>query len=243
MALTPTDSPAAAPSGASAEEVAAYLRAHPDFLNQHPELMLILAPPTRVPGEAAGHGVVDMQHFMLRRLQGEIERLKRDQRDLVQTGRGNLAIQTRIHAASLALLSATGFDHLIQIVTTDFAVLLDVDVVMLCVEPSANAVPVVRAAGIQVLSAGTVGRLIGENHDVVLRPDVMGDPVIFGAAAGLVRSDALVRLSVGPKTPLGLIAFGSRRVGTFHPNQGTELLGYLARVLENCIRAWLDLPA
>lgn len=243
MALTPSDSPSAAPRSISAEEVVAYLRSHPDFLNQHPDLIPFLVPPTRVTSETNAPGVVDMQHFMLRRLQGEIERLKRDHRELVQTGRGNMAIQTRVHAASLALLGATGFDHLIQIVTTDFAVLLDVDVVMLCVEPSASAVPVVRAAGIQMLSGGTVARLIGENHDAMLRPDVMGDSAIFGAAAGLVRSDALVRLSVSPKAPLGLIAFGSRRVGTFHPNQGTELLGYLARVLENCIRAWLDLPA
>jgi hypothetical protein len=243
MALTPTDATNAAPRGPTAQEVAAYLRAHPEFLIEHPDLMQVLTPPTRVDGETGGRGVVDMQQFMLKRLQGEIDRLKRDQRDLVQTGRGNLAIQARVHAASLALLGATTFDHLIQIVTTDFAVLLDVDVVMLCVEPNGTSVPIVRAAGIQVLGAGAGGRLIGENHDAVLRPDVMGDPAIFGAAAGLVRSDALVRLRVSPKAPPGLLAFGSRRVGAFHPNQGTELLGYLARVLESCMRAWLDLPA
>lgn len=243
MARNPTDISPAEPPGPTAQEVAAYLRAHPDFLVEHPDLVQVLAPPARMAPDAGPRSVVDMQQFMLKRLQVEIDRLKRDQRDLVQTGRSNLAIQSRVHAASLALLSATSFEYLIQTVTTDFAVLLDVDVVMLCLEPSASSVPGMRAAGVQVLATNAVDRLIGENRDVILRPDVAGDPAIFGAAAGLVRSDAFIRLRISAKAPSGLLAFGSRRVGAFHANQGTELLGYLARVLESCIRAWLDLPA
>ena len=40
----------------------------------------------------------------------------------------------------------------------------------------------------------------------------------------------------------GLIAFGTRHPGFFNGNQGPELLTFLARVLEHCIRGWLDLP-
>ncbi|MBM3573300.1 MAG: DUF484 family protein, partial [Alphaproteobacteria bacterium] len=170
MARSPSDPSGAAPAGPSAQAVAAYLRAHPNFLLEHPDLVHILTPPARTTEPGPGAGVVDMQQFMLKRLQGEIDRLKRDQRELVQTGRSNLAIQTRVHAASLALLGASTFEHLIQIVTTDLAVLLDVDVVMLCVEPNGASVPVVRTAGVQVLAAGTVDRLLGEGRDVMLRP-------------------------------------------------------------------------
>jgi uncharacterized protein YigA (DUF484 family) len=41
---------------------------------------------------------------------------------------------------------------------------------------------------------------------------------------------------------MGLLALGSRVEGRFDPSQGTELLGFLARILELCIRTWLELP-
>ena len=43
--------------------------------------------------------------------------------------------------------------------------------------------------------------------------------------------------------PPGLLCIGTRRSGKFHPGQGTELLGFLARSLGITIAAWLDLPA
>jgi uncharacterized protein YigA (DUF484 family) len=39
------------------------------------------------------------------------------------------------------------------------------------------------------------------------------------------------------------LCIGTRRPGRFHPGQGTELLGFLARSLGITIAAWLDLPA
>ena len=38
-----------------------------------------------------------------------------------------------------------------------------------------------------------------------------------------------------------LLALGSREEGFFSAGQGTELLGFVARVLENCFRGWLNL--
>ena len=104
----------------SAAEIVAYLRQHPDFLVEHSELLELLTPPSQQRGER----VVDMQQFMLQHQRAEIARLKNQQRALVTTSRANLASQSRVHAAVLALLAATSFEQLIQIVTTDLAVLL-----------------------------------------------------------------------------------------------------------------------
>jgi uncharacterized protein YigA (DUF484 family) len=76
----------------------------------------------------------------------------------------------------------------------------------------------------------------------MLRADAAPEESVFGGAASLVRSDAMVRLSIGSTAPAGLLAFGTRHPGFFNGNQGTELLTFLARVLEHCIRGWLDLP-
>ena len=77
----------------------------------------------------------------------------------------------------------------------------------------------------------------------MLRDNIEGDATIFGAGAGLVSSDALLRLNIAPNAPRALLAFGSRQPDQFHAGQGTELLNFLARVLESCFRSWLELPA
>jgi uncharacterized protein YigA (DUF484 family) len=219
-------------------EVATYLRQNAGFLAEHPDLLQILTPPAQQRGE----GVVDMQQFMLQRLQTEVARLKNQHRALITTSRANLASQARIHQAVLALLAAPSFEHLIQIVTTDFAVLLDADVITLAVESVSCGQTHLSVRGVQLLGRGAVETMFGPDRDVVLLGDAEGDPAIFGSGAGLVRSAALLRLKVSPQAPAGLLAIGSRRAGKFHPGQGTELLGFLAKSLSVVIAGWLDLP-
>jgi uncharacterized protein YigA (DUF484 family) len=223
----------------AAAEVVTFLRQHPAFLAEHPDLLHVLTPPA----QQRGAGVLDMQHFMLQRLQTEIARLKNQQRALISTSRANLASQSRIHQAVLALLAAPSFEHLIQIVTTDFAVLLDADVITLAVESVACGQSHLSVRGVQLLERGTVDRLFGADRDVLLLTETEGDPALFGSGAGLVRSAALLRLKVSPQAPAGLLAIGARKPGKFHASQGTELLGFLAKSLAVVIAGWLDLPS
>lgn len=219
-------------------QVAAYLRRHPDFLIRYPDVLDGLKPPVKSRGDA----VLDLQHFMVERLRSDIQRLRSDQDDLVAVSRDNLATQGRVHQAVLALLGTTSFEHLIEVVTTDFAVLLDVDVVSLCIEGCEEPLPRAGMGGVHLLESGTVDRLLGPKRAVMLRSDAEPEESIFGGAFSLVRSDALVRVAVGSTSPAGLLAFGTRHPGFFNGGQGTELLTFLARVLEHCIRGWLDLP-
>jgi uncharacterized protein YigA (DUF484 family) len=219
-------------------EVITFLRQHPDFLNEHPDLLPVLTPPAMQHGE----GVLDMQHFMLQRLRGEVARLKGQQRALIAVSRSNLSTQNRIHQAVLAVITATSFEQLIQVVTTDLAVILDADVVTLGVERAEGPRPRLPHPGIQLLRTGLVDQLLGE-REAVLHGDIQGDAALFGGGAGLVRSQALLRLHVSDHTPAGLLCIGTRKADKFHQGQGTELLSFLARALERTIAAWLDLAA
>jgi uncharacterized protein len=220
-------------------DVLAYLRQNPDFLVEHDELLEVLTPPALNRGER----VVDMQHFMLERQRAEITRLKAQQRTLIATTRANLASQSRIHSAVLTLMAAQSFEQLIQAVTTDLAVLLDADVVTIGVEQIGPQRPRLNHQGVQILDAGVVDAVLGPEREVMLFPDIIGDPKLFGNGAGLVRSAAILRLAVSAAAPPGLLCIGTRRSGKFHPGQGTELLSFLARSLAVTIAAWLDLPA
>jgi uncharacterized protein YigA (DUF484 family) len=234
VASGPTARPA---SGLTAEDVAAWLRENPDFLSQRPELAAEMTPPRL----ERGRGVVDFQAFMVERLRSDLGRIKDQQRELLATTRANLSSQNRIHAAVLFLLDARSFEQFIQTVTTELAVLLDLDVACLVVESNGLELPHVHVSGVRVVAPGTVDATLGRKG-VLLRADVEGDPEIYGQAAGLVRSEALIRLRVSDDTPQGILAFGSRDPDMFHQGQGTELVSFLARVVERCIRSWLDLP-
>ena len=222
--------------------IAAWLRANPEFFKRYPDLTVALTPPARdfgAPQEGSGE-IVDLQHVMLTRLQAEIGRRDTACNELIDAGRSNLQSQSRIHDAALALLGALSLDHLIERIATDLPVILDIDASALCLENG----PVARstADGIRVLPAGAIDTLLGDGRNVLLRANVSGDPRLYGEPSGLVRSDALLRLKIREGMPHAVLALGSRDPGRFHPGQGTELLGFLAHVMEYVIRAWLDLP-
>lgn len=112
------------------DEIVAYLRDHPAFLIDHPDLLTLLTPPSH----HSGKGVVDMQQFMIERLQGNVEQHHRDQSELLSASRRNLSSQSRIHGAALEIIAAQDFEQMVEVITTDLAVRIDADVARLCVE-------------------------------------------------------------------------------------------------------------
>jgi uncharacterized protein YigA (DUF484 family) len=221
----------------TAEDVGAYLSANPDFIADHPEILDSIVPGRR----ELGGGVIDMQGVLIDRLRAENQRLRGEYDHLLATGRANIASQGRIHGAILSLLEARSFRTLMDAVTTDLAIKLDVDIITLGVE-NENGISESSVSGIRLLAPGTVDRLMGEGQDLVLNPHCRGRKILYGSAKGLVASEALLRLHASPEAPTGLLALGTRHGGRFDPEQGTELLGFLAQVLELSIRTWLGLP-
>jgi uncharacterized protein len=230
----------AAPDEASREvsgrDVLVYLRRHPDFLDSHPEALRLL----RAPSREVGEDVFDFQHFLIERLRADVTRLTTEHRSLIAASRGNLASQGRVHKAVLALLAATGFEQLLQIVTTDLAVLLDVDIVTIAVESTTAPAGRLTLHGIRLLKEGAIDAMLGAERSLLRCADAPGDATLFGGGAGLVRSQALLRLAFGRGAPAGLLCLGTRQPGRFHPGQATELLGFLARALGITIAQWLN---
>ena len=226
-------------SNLDAAQVIQYLSDNPDFLRENPDLYRLMMPPER----GLGDGVSDLQSVIIERLRGDAERLKLRQRDLMITSRANLSTQARVHECVLALLAAMSFEQVIQVVTSDFAILMDLDVVTFCVEMEAgDNIVTLPTVGLRGVREGLVDTIIGAGRKVTLYSDIDGDPEIFGGGAALVRSTALVRIDVSDESPPALVAFGTRKSGKFHAKQGTELLGFLGCVLEYVTRTWLNLP-
>lgn len=227
-----------AESSLTDDTIADYLADNPDFLNRNPEVLKTLVAPSRWSGD----GVADMQKFMLEQLRGEIDNLRDCAQDVIETSRTNMSVQTRVHTAVLALLSASGFNEAVKVVTDDFPLLLDIDIAVIGFEPPDDRTRPEAARlmspDLRRISLGEVEALVGVGQDVALLHEAFDDDSIFGEGAGLVRSAALARLRPGHHMPPGLLAMGSRG-NVFYPGQGTELIGFLARVLERCFDRWM----
>ena len=221
----------------TAAQVRAYLRAHPDFFAEHSDLVALPTPPDRA--GASGDGIADFQKFLVKRLRDEGEQLRSQQSELIANARANMNTQNRIHSVVLFLLEARSFDDFITALTSDLPILLDCDAASLVVESNDLAIPGIEQSGVRVVSSGTVASWLND-RTVRLEGFTHGDAGLFGPAASLVQSQALIRLDAGPGLPACLLALGSRNPELFETGQGTELAQFLGRVIERLLRFWLQ---
>jgi uncharacterized protein YigA (DUF484 family) len=217
-----------------AADVRNWLNRHPEFLKENADLLMEAAPPSRPSGE----GVVDMQSFLVERLQSEVRRLTDTQNTFVAAARINQHTQKMIHASVQLILSATGFAHFVHILTQDLPEILEVDVITLCIED--GPIPLPEMTGLQRLKAGSIDRANWHMGHILMRPVATKSRAIFGPAMDLVYSDSLIKLEVPSLHAQAMLAIGSREEGHFHPDQGTELLAFLATCTQSCLQMWLE---
>lgn len=227
------------PSLPTASQVLAYLQANPDFIAQNPELLKTLTPPK---GETGSEKVLDFNQFALGNLQSEVKELQSRFDGLLTSARDNMSAQRQIHEAVLELMKAQDLESLLEVITTDLVRLFDVDVVRLAMESEVAEFydPYAQAqhhAGVIFVPLGTVDRLIGMNDTACLLADAKEAgsedvEVIFKDCEELVGSIAMLRLRLVDMQREVALIFAVREVGRFHSQQATDLLSFLAEIVE-----------
>ncbi|MBN8544056.1 MAG: DUF484 family protein [Alphaproteobacteria bacterium] len=213
-----------------------YLRSHPTFLMDNPEMLEVLLPPA----QNHGRGVVDFQFFAIDNLRRGMGKMKDKFNHLVTSARDNMSTQQQVQRAVLSIIRAKNLEQLLEVLTTDLLTLFDVDVVRLAIESNAAGlydtyysehnysgicfVPINTA---QAALMNEKVRLIADTHN---EPPI-GFEMIFADCSNLVRSCALLRLDLERVGKPAILSFGVRDSGHFNPSQGSELLGFLAAVM------------
>ena len=209
-----------------APRVKAFLRAHPETVRDDPELLDALG--LRI--DAAN--LVDFGPAALARVSAAHKREHKVRRHLEATAQANFAAQAQAHGAVIDLLESRNHSDLARRIA-DLAVLrfgLAAAVVGL---EGPERVP----AGWRVMAPGQIDLILGAQQLTLMgqAPTALG---LFGAAAENVRSVALVRLAIWEPARQGLIAFGSPEDDGFTAEMGTELVAFLARVVERTAERW-----
>lgn len=222
----------------TAEQVKAYLKHHPAFLHDHPELVEEL----KAPATDMGSGIVDLQHFMVGGLQKQLRIMRDKYDDIIGFCRDNQSTQSQVHNAIIQLVKTRDLEQLLQVVTVDLVPLFDLDVVRIAMETDQAALydtsyPDAHYSGISFIDTGTVDAALGAENDALLcentdEQHIVGFNAIFADCTSLVKSCALLRLRLEMVQKDVLLCLGVRHKERFHPNQGVDLLNFLAQIVE-----------
>ena len=204
-----------------------FIRSEPAFLLGDPELLAEL-------GLKADTGnVIDFGHAALARVHAA-HRMEADARQYLEmTARENFAAQAQTHGAVIDLLESRNHADLArrveELAQRRFGLLAGA----LALEGPGRT-----PAGWRPMAEGQVDLALGG----VERLDAMG---FIPTAHGLfrengaeIRSVALVRLAIWEPARQGLLAFASADPEGFTSDMGTELVSFLARVVERTAERW-----
>lgn len=196
-----------------------------------------------------GSNIVDMRGIAMERLETRLDRLEDTHRSVIAAAYENLAGTNQVHRAILKLLDHTCFEPLLNALGTDVAEILRVDRIRLVLEsPEAKGAepPKVSALGdtLVVVRPGFIeGYLTGgrdiPQRQVTLRQVSPASEKVFGEEGDYIRSEALLKLDLGPKRLPGLLAMGAEDPHQFRTNQGTDLLAFFTGVFERVMRQHL----
>ncbi|WP_313228773.1 DUF484 family protein [Stenotrophomonas acidaminiphila] len=206
-----------------AHEVAAWLRRHPTFLKQFPDLALTLVVP-RDDGPTAS-----LASYQLEVLRDKNRELSRRLAELGANAQVNERLAVRTHQLTLALMrqgsAADTLRAMAASLEEDFAGDL---VRIVSLQPVAE---LEQASWLQVIAAGDAR--LAPFHDCLqdgepicgrLQPEK--NEVLYGERVGEVMSTALL-----PLPGVGLIAVGSHDPNRFYPGMGTLFLRMMGESL------------
>jgi len=216
------------------QDVIDYLKSNPKFLQKNPDAVDYLLPPKDT---ANGRRVVDFQHYMVEKLKADKRMVLDTTRDIIEVSRENMNNLARIHEAVLKILEAETFDQFIQILSVDVPVALDCDAVSLIVENDGR-LPETQMRSCRYVPQGACVKWM-EGNDARIQSNIQGRTDIFGEAAGLVKSQALLKINQTIDIPPAILAFGSRDPELFMDGMGTDLIRFLCDVTERTLKMWM----
>lgn len=229
------------------DDLRARILRDPDAVLEDREIMRALI---AAGGGTMGRNVVDLRGVLVDRLEHRLDRLENTHRSVIAAAYENLAGTNQVHRAVLSILRPTDFAGFLAAVGNEITALLALDIVRIAIEtPGLAAGTPVGPSGalhelIVALAPGGVDAYFDATHaaperGVLLRQAVEDAALVYGPEAGWIRSEAVMRLDLGPGKRPGMLLFAAEDPHRFSPDQGTDLLCFFGGVFESTLRRWL----
>lgn len=219
--------------------------AQPDvILDDHDLMRALIAANER----AMGENIVDLRGIAMDRLEARLSRLEDTHRSVIAAAYENLSGTNQVHRAILRMLDPSEFEDFLRDLDGDVAAILRVDCIRLVLESAQDDEdPDVRRVGgaLSIAEPGFVEAYLcagrsGPVRQVTLRQIHEGDAQVYGDEGKSLRSEACLLLDFGKGRLPGMLAMGAEDPHQFSPQQGTDLLGFVAGAFERVMRRWLS---
>ncbi len=218
------------------EQVASYLREHPEFFARQSGLVENL----RVPH---GHGgaVSLLEHqVQVLRSQGEETRARLER--LIANARENEELNQRMHRLTLALIECRSSDEvfatLYQVLAEQFSA--DAAAVRVFVPPRRESdLRLGEFVSVEADARAEIEATLAADKPVCGRLPAPQADLLFGVHAVNTESAALLPLGNGEM--FGVLAIGSRDPMRFHTGMGTMFLRNLAEIVTSVLRPHVEL--
>ncbi|MDR3387402.1 MAG: DUF484 family protein [Rudaea sp.] len=210
--------------GLTAMEVASYLRRHPEFLAEFPDIALTLAMP-REQG-----ATTSLASYQLEVLRDKNRELNRRLHELIEIAAENEQLMVRVHSLTVALMREHTLGGSVRRVVAGLTEDFHTDLVRLVLFRNASAE--LPSADWLILAAGGARELpafaefIKRNEPLCGRLQQDKLDALFGAHAGSVLSTVLM-----PIDGVGMLAIGSHDANRFHPGMGTVFLKLIGEAI------------
>ena len=183
--------------------------------------------------KVVGGNVVEFAPAALARVHAAHQREAEQRQQIEETARANFAAQAQTHGAVVDLLEARNNSDLARRVDELARARFGLAAGIIALE--SEGLP---PAGWKHLVEGQVDLILDGPQRLArmgFAPTAMG---LFGHDVGEVRSMAMVRMAIWEPSRQGLLAFGSPDPEGFTPDMGSELVAFLARVVERTAERW-----
>lgn len=206
-----------------AHVVAAYLKDHPGFLHDYPDLAMRLTVP-RPDGEVASLAVYQLQSLREKNAQ-----LERRLAELIAVATDNEKLMERVHALTVALLRANTLEVTARSIVAKLSADFHSEQVRLLLFGDLPRLP--RADWLLQVSGGI--EALPEFADFLRADEPISGRLsperlqrLFGDNAGQIQSAAVMRLG-----DCGVLAIGSADPDRFQPGMGTLFLKMIAATI------------
>ena len=210
--------------GLTAMEVASFLRRHPGFLSEFPDIALTLVMP-REQGSTTS-----LASYQLEVLRDKNHELNQRLHDLIETATENEQLVVRVHSLTVALMREKTLGDTVRRVVAGLTEDFHTELVRLALfRAQSEELPPADwliAAPRGDKQWGAFDEFLKRTEPLCGRLQTEKLDTLFGAKAGDVKSAVLV-----PIDGIGMLAIGSSDANRFHPGMGTVFLKLIAEAI------------
>ena len=197
-----------------------------------------------------GNKIVDLRSVAMKKMDGELKKLKRSNQQVIATAYENLVGMNQVHQVVLKSLEQNNFDEFITNLNTEVCDILRVDCIRLGLETHSSLQNAKKydpkfSELLDLYPVNFVNTYLsqGENNstdEVVLRPTPKGSEQLYGKLSKNLKSEGCIKLKIGNEKIIGILALASKEREKFTAQQGVELLKFMGSVFERRISHWLN---